>query len=108
VEALAAGTPVVATRTTPWEILEPAGVGHWVAPQAEDLVSASRELLARQQDAGDRQALAARCRQLVQARFGWEQAERQMRQLYQAALNHLNRPRQTSRRGSPALRPPLV
>jgi glycosyltransferase involved in cell wall biosynthesis len=95
VEALAAGTPVVATTTTPWALLDPEGVGHHVAPTPDAIAAATRDLLQRQREPTERQALARRCQALAQARFGWAAAERQLRALYHAVLADARRgPRQ--------------
>ncbi|HRI52480.1 MAG TPA: glycosyltransferase [Pseudomonadota bacterium] len=87
VEALAAGTPVVATTTTPWELLEQATVGRWVPPSPQALAAATVDLVARQREPAPRQELAARCRTLAQTRFSPEQSERQLRQLYLSTLD---------------------
>lgn len=87
VEALAAGTPVVATTTTPWELLEQAAVGRWVPPAPPALAAATVDLLARQREPAPRQELAARCRTLARTRFSPEQSERQLRQLYLRTLD---------------------
>ena len=86
VEALAVGTPVVATTTTPWELLEQAAVGRWVPPSPQALAAATLDLLARQRERAPRQELAARCQALARTRFGPEQSEQQLRQLYLSAL----------------------
>ena len=87
VEALAVGTPVVATTTTPWELLERAAVGRWVPPSPQALAAATVDLLARQREPAPRQELAARCRTLARTRFSSEQSERQLRQLYLRTLD---------------------
>lgn len=89
VESLAAGTPVVATRTTPWQLLEQAAVGRWVPPDPAALAAATVELLSRQTDAAAQQALAARCQELVCSQFSLAQSERQMRRLYHRALGEV-------------------
>jgi glycosyltransferase involved in cell wall biosynthesis len=86
VEALAAGTPVVATTTTPWALLPQAGVGHLVPPDPAAIAAATGELLQQTLDPARRQELATRCRQLAQDRFSWEAAERRLRQLYLSAI----------------------
>jgi len=40
IEALAQGTPVIASRNTPWEILENTESGYWVEPEPENLAAA--------------------------------------------------------------------
>lgn len=91
IEALAAGTPVVATRTTPWQLLEQAAVGRWIEPDPAVLATATAELLARQREASAPGELTARCQELVRSRFSQEQAELQMRQLYRSALERARR-----------------
>ena len=86
VEALAAGTPVIATTTTPWELLEQAAVGRWVPPSPQALAAATVDLLARQHERAPRQELAARCQALARTRFSPELSEQQLRQLYLSTL----------------------
>ena len=86
IEALAAGTPVIATQTTPWQRLEPAAVGRWVPTDAAALAAATVELLTRQAEPSSRESLAARCQGFVRAHFSLEQSELEMRQLYRSAL----------------------
>lgn len=69
VEALAAGVPVVATRTTPWEVLEQTGCGRWVPQHVDAIAGAIHDLLA---DARARDAMGARAQALVAERFSWE------------------------------------
>ena len=86
VEALGAGTPVIATQTTPWQRLEPAAVGRWVPADPAALAAATVELLNRQAEPSSRQSLAACCQEFVRAHFSLEQSELEMRQLYRSAL----------------------
>jgi glycosyltransferase involved in cell wall biosynthesis len=83
-EALAAGTPVVAVQTTPWRWLEEAAVGRFVPPTPEALAAASSALLS--QDGAARQALRARCQEQVAARFSWPAIAARMNDLYEACL----------------------
>ncbi len=46
VEALSHGTPVVASRHTPWKVLEERGAGRWVDNSPESLAEAIKSLLA--------------------------------------------------------------
>lgn len=84
IEALAQGTPVVAARTTPWQLLDQERAGRWVEPRPDALAGATAELLA--VGADDRLARAGRCRELA-ARFGWPVIERRMRALYRRAMS---------------------
>lgn len=83
-EALAAGTPVVAVQTTPWRWLEEAAVGRFVPPAPEALAEASGALLA--QGGAAWQALRARCQEQVAARFSWPAIAARMSDLYEASL----------------------
>jgi glycosyltransferase involved in cell wall biosynthesis len=42
-EALAAGTPVITTTSTPWDLLPASGAGWWVPPDVASLAAAVRE-----------------------------------------------------------------
>lgn len=82
-EALAAGTPVVAAQTTPWSSLPALGGGAWVASSAEAFAEATQKLLAEQTNAEARIRVAERCRAIVAERFSWAAAEAGMRALYE-------------------------
>lgn len=84
-EALAAGTPVVAVRSTPWRWLEEAGVGRWVEPDAAAVCAATVGLLQVQRDPEARATLRRRCREAVAARFAWPEIARRMDALYARA-----------------------
>ncbi|MCS6915684.1 MAG: glycosyltransferase [Myxococcales bacterium] len=84
-EALAAGTPVVAVRSTPWRWLEEAEVGRWVEPDAAAVCAATAELLRLQQDPEARATLRRRCREAVTTRFAWPEIARRMDVLYAQA-----------------------
>jgi glycosyltransferase involved in cell wall biosynthesis len=45
-EAMAVGVPVVVTQTCPWEQIEDAGAGRWIAQDADALAAALDEILA--------------------------------------------------------------
>lgn len=50
IESLAAGTPIVASLNTPWQEVEAANCGKWVANTIEDTSKAMLELLAKDRD----------------------------------------------------------
>ncbi len=50
IESLAAGTPIVASLNTPWQEVETANCGKWVANTIEDTSKAMLELLAKDRD----------------------------------------------------------
>jgi glycosyltransferase involved in cell wall biosynthesis len=65
-EALAAGTPVVVSRTCPWPSVEPAGAGFWVAQETSATADALRRIIA-DEDAAS--AMGRRGRALVEKKF---------------------------------------
>ncbi|MBS1790784.1 MAG: glycosyltransferase [Acidobacteria bacterium] len=83
-EALAAGTPVVATRTTPWAELETVGCGLWVKQNPLAIANAINALLNHPQDAAARGARGA---QWVKEKFGWDVVARQMVDCYESVLS---------------------
>jgi glycosyltransferase involved in cell wall biosynthesis len=85
-EALAAGTQVVAAQTTPWRSLLELGGGQWVAPTPAAFAAATHDLLGEQQSPAARAAVAERCRAAVAARFSWPQIELKMRALYENCI----------------------
>lgn len=79
VESLAAGVPVIATRTTPWRELEARACGFWVDQDAAAIADAIRTLAndpARAATMGERAAAFAR------ERFGWDAIAPAMAALY--------------------------
>lgn len=84
-EALAAGTPVVAARTTPWQLLGELGVGRWVEPTPTAFAQATRELIDPKVWPEARSLLAGRCQEVAAARFAWPAVEAGLRQLYRRA-----------------------
>jgi glycosyltransferase involved in cell wall biosynthesis len=68
-EAMAAGVPVVATRTCPWEEVETAGCGFWVPHDAHALASALGRLLGEPAWA---RAMGQKGRVLARAKYSWD------------------------------------
>ncbi len=83
-EAMAAGVPVVATRTCPWEEIESAGAGFWVAQEPEAIAEGMRALLA---DPARARAMGERGRVLVGRRYAWEAVASDMAEWYRAAVH---------------------
>jgi glycosyltransferase involved in cell wall biosynthesis len=67
-EALAAGVPVVATDTCPWEIVDREACGFWV-PQNADAIA--RAIIAIVNDRAAAARMGARARELVRREFSW-------------------------------------
>jgi glycosyltransferase involved in cell wall biosynthesis len=79
-EALAAGTPIVASIYTPWQEVEPAGCGRWVDNTPEQIGNAILDLLGR-----DRQQL--RDQAVAHARqYEWRLVAEQMEKNYEDLL----------------------
>ena len=83
-EALGCGTPIITTTGTPWEELERADAGRWVAPTGPELGGALRELL--DMSDSDREAMARRGRRLVLEHYNWDTIARQYVTLYDCIL----------------------
>lgn len=71
-EALACGTPVITTTGTPWQRLETADAGRWVAPTKPALTAAIRQLL--DMTPSQRAAMGRRGRALIEAEYTWDKA----------------------------------
>jgi len=81
VEALAAGVPVVVTRTCPWAEVETAGCGFWVPQDADAIARGVLDLLA---DPISARIMGERGRGLVRARYTWDAVARAMIERYEA------------------------
>jgi len=82
VEALAHGTPVIASTGTPWKALESHKAGKWTANDPEALATAIESL--RREDLA---AMGRRGREWVGADFGWQVVGEQMLKAYQAVIS---------------------
>jgi glycosyltransferase involved in cell wall biosynthesis len=83
VEAMAAGVPVVVTRTCPWQEIETVGCGLWVAQQQNAVATALHRLLTNRLEA---EQMGARGREHARARYAWEPIARTMSNYYTQAL----------------------
>lgn len=81
-EALARGTPVVAVHGTPWQVLDAAHIGRYVAPTAFAIAHATSELVTL--PSADRHAVRARCRQFVAERYTWPVLEARLQAFYRS------------------------
>lgn len=82
VEAMAAGRPVVATRTCPWEVLESAGAGFWVPQEAGAVAVAAIEVLRNPERARE---MGARGQALARERYTWDAVATAMAGRYRQA-----------------------
>lgn len=81
IEALACSVPVVASRSTPWEILERERCGRWVERTPHAFANGLKPYLT---DSSVAAADGDRGRILVENRYGWNEVARQMLEHYSA------------------------
>lgn len=81
-EALAAGTPVVAVEPTPWQVLSEHHLGHFVPASPPAIAAATAALC--QLSLPERSELAQRCQQFVAAHYTWPVLEAKLFAFYQA------------------------
>jgi glycosyltransferase involved in cell wall biosynthesis len=79
VESLAAGVPVVVTRTCPWSEIEARGCGCWV-DQSAPAIAAALRMLAR--DPAQRRQMGERAASFARERYGWDAIAPVMSRLY--------------------------
>jgi glycosyltransferase involved in cell wall biosynthesis len=80
-EALSAGIPVIASRATPWSILEAEGCGWWVSNSPDALSRALSEATSLSPD--ELRNMGARGAAMVAARYSWDAVGRQTASLYE-------------------------
>ncbi len=83
VEAMAMGTPVVTTKTCPWEEVEKARAGFWVAQDVQAIADAILKVLRGRDGA---RVMGERGRKLVQERYRWSAIGRAMSEHYARIL----------------------
>ncbi|MBQ7652592.1 MAG: glycosyltransferase, partial [Victivallales bacterium] len=83
-EALACGTPVIASQGTPWEGLEREKCGRWVPIGVEPLEVALKDLMA--MDDKDRKLMGERGREWIVRDFSWEGIGLKMKSAYEWLL----------------------
>jgi glycosyltransferase involved in cell wall biosynthesis len=83
VEGMAAGIPVVATRTCPWPEIEKRRCGFWVEQSAAEVAAAVEVLVA---DRAQAAAMGERGAVFARERYGWEVIARQVAASYAALL----------------------
>jgi glycosyltransferase involved in cell wall biosynthesis len=82
-EALAAGVPVVVTRTCPWPEVATAGCGFWVPQSAEAIAAALLDLLS---DPIGARAMGERGRALARTKYSWDAIAAAMAERYESAV----------------------
>ena len=89
-EALASGTPVIASQGTPWQGLERERCGRWVPIGVEPLAAALKEMMAMSDE--ERAAMGARGREWIRRDFSWKGIGAQMKAAYEWLLGKRPRP----------------
>ena len=89
-EALACGTPTIASQGTPWEGLETEQCGKWVPIGVEPLVEALRELTSLTDD--ERAEMGERGRAWIQRDFSWDGIGAKMKAAYAWLLGQGDKP----------------
>jgi glycosyltransferase involved in cell wall biosynthesis len=82
-EALAAGTPVVVTRTCPWQEVESAGCGFWVEQEAQAMAKALLDILS---DPILAATMGKKAQQLVRSNYSWDVAALKMVKYYSQSI----------------------
>src|SRR5262249_47607688 len=85
-EALAHGLPVLTTTGAPWPILPQHGCGWWTDATVEGIAEGLKQ--ATTQNSKSLQAMGAKGRQLIQAKFGWEKVADRFLALYNGLGNN--------------------
>jgi glycosyltransferase involved in cell wall biosynthesis len=79
-EALAAGTPVITTRGTPWQDLLDYNCGWWIEPTLHDLTLCLQSVFTL--DLKVLREMGARGRELVLEKYSWPAVARQLNEVY--------------------------
>lgn len=89
-EALASGTPVIASQGTPWRGLEREHCGHWVPIGVEPLAVALEEMMAMSN--AERAAMGVRGREWIRRDFSWKGIGAKMKAAYEWLLGEGEKP----------------
>lgn len=89
-EALICGVPVIASKGTPWEILEKEKCGWWVEPTVESIAEAIDQVIYIPEDA--RREMGDRGRQMVMDNFSSSAVALKMKHLYLWLLGKASKP----------------
>jgi glycosyltransferase involved in cell wall biosynthesis len=79
-EALSVGTPVIASRTSPWQAIEAHDCGWWIEPSVESVIDTLQVALST-----SRAALAERGQrgqELIRAKFRWDSTGKDLDEVY--------------------------
>lgn len=84
-EALACGTPVITTTSTPWKQLQEVDAGRWVPPNEAELSQALRELL--DMSESQRKTMGRRGMTLIKQNYTWDRVVPKFLTVYNCILN---------------------
>lgn len=79
-EAMAAGLPVITTRTTPWQAIQDLDLGWWIQPNVDAVAGALADAMRQPQES--LRARGRRAQSHVIAEYGWRGVARRMADCY--------------------------
>lgn len=79
-EALSAALPAIASRTSPWDILEQQDCGWWIEPSVDALTATLNLVLAQPPEALSQRGL--RGKEIIARRFSWDAIGEEMTKVY--------------------------
>lgn len=85
VESLAHGTPVIASKGTPWSELETECCGWWVETSPESIANAIGKALA--MSVGQRDEMSGAAKSLVGRKYSWKASAEKLVEIYKLVLN---------------------
>ncbi len=77
-EALACGVPIIASKNTPWQIVEEYSCGKWVANTVEDFTEAIKEMKDKINP-----EMKQRCRKIVEEHYSWQSIAKAMKNKFE-------------------------
>lgn len=89
-EALACGTPVIASQGTPWQGVERERCGRWVPIGVEPLAAALKKMMVMDND--ERRYMGERAREWMARDFSWKGIGAKMKEAYEWLLGQGDRP----------------
>lgn len=87
VDAMAHGKPVITSVNTPWREVSERGCGWWVSNEPRELAEALAEMMALTDD--ERRHMGACARKLVEEKYTWDSAVREMEKGYMAMTKQM-------------------
>lgn len=85
VDAMSYGLPVIASKATPWQIIEKVQAGFWVSNEPQPLAAALKQAMALTDV--ERTSMGANGRQLVEREYTWPEIAEKMRAAYERIVS---------------------